>query len=135
MHDVLFKLAFCEKCSSTEFFLVSIFLFLDWKQKNTGQKKLRIWALHVVSQCDTLFVIISVAGHNIDFHIGKIKIVEKARSNDFISNFSIKAFQKITLLNNFFTMKTKLGVTSFQHHQQRHLYNELYENRNNPLEP
>ena len=32
-----------EKCPNTEVFLVRIFLYLDWIQENTGQKKLRIW--------------------------------------------------------------------------------------------
>ena len=34
-----------EKFPSTEFFLVRIFLCLDWLQENTVQKKLRIWTL------------------------------------------------------------------------------------------
>ena len=34
-----------EKCLNTEFFLVRIFLYLDWIQENTGQKKLRICTL------------------------------------------------------------------------------------------
>ena len=34
-----------EKCPNTEFFLVRIFLYLDWIQKNVDQKKLRIWTL------------------------------------------------------------------------------------------
>ena len=34
-----------EKCPNTEFFLVRIFLYLDWIQENTDQKKLRIWIL------------------------------------------------------------------------------------------
>ena len=39
----------CEKCSNTEFLLVRIFLYLDWKQKNTDQKKLRFWTFF--TQC------------------------------------------------------------------------------------
>ena len=38
-----------EKCPNTEFFLVSIFLYLDWIQENTDQKKLRIWILFTQS--------------------------------------------------------------------------------------
>ena len=34
-----------EKCPNTELFLVRIFLYLDWIQKNTDQKLLRIWTL------------------------------------------------------------------------------------------
>ena len=34
-----------EKCPNTEFFLVRIFLYLDWIQENKDQKKLRIWIL------------------------------------------------------------------------------------------
>ena len=34
-----------EKCPNTEFFLVRIFLYLDWMQENTDQKKLHIWRL------------------------------------------------------------------------------------------
>ena len=36
-----------EKCPSTEFFLVRIFLYSDWIQENTDQKKLHIWALFI----------------------------------------------------------------------------------------
>ena len=57
--------------------------------------------------------------HNMGFYIGKMKIVEKAVSNDFTSNFSIKAFQKITLINNCSCMKVNFGVTNFQEHRQR----------------
>ena len=32
-------------------------------------------------------------------------------------------------------MKIKFGVTNFQQHQQRNLYNELYENNNYPRNP
>ena len=28
-----------EKCPNTEFFLIRIFLYSDWKQENTDQKK------------------------------------------------------------------------------------------------
>ena len=35
----------CEKCANTEFFLVRIFLHLNWIWENTEQKKLRIWTL------------------------------------------------------------------------------------------
>ena len=38
-----------EKCSNTEFFLVRIFLYSDRIQKNTDQKKLRLWTLF--TQC------------------------------------------------------------------------------------
>ena len=38
-----------EKCPNTELFLVRIFLFSDWIQENTDQKKLRIWTLF--TQC------------------------------------------------------------------------------------
>ena len=31
-----------EKCPNTVFFVVPIFLYLDWIQENTDQKKLRI---------------------------------------------------------------------------------------------
>ena len=34
-----------EKCPNTEFFLVHIFQYSDWIQKNADQKKLRIWPL------------------------------------------------------------------------------------------
>ena len=34
-----------EKCPITEFFLVRIFLYSDWIQENTEQKKLCIWTL------------------------------------------------------------------------------------------
>ena len=34
-----------EKCPNTEFFLVRIFLYSDWIQENTDQKKLHIWTL------------------------------------------------------------------------------------------
>ena len=33
-----------EKCLNTEFFLVYIFLYLDWIQENTDQK-FRIWTI------------------------------------------------------------------------------------------
>ena len=42
-----------EKYPNTEFFLVCIFLCLDWIQENTDQKKLRIWTLF--KQWDCLF--------------------------------------------------------------------------------
>ena len=38
-----------EKCSNTDFFLVRIFLYSEWIQENTDQKKLRIWTLF--TQC------------------------------------------------------------------------------------
>ena len=34
-----------EKCPNTEFFMVRIFLYSDWIQENTDQKKLRIWTI------------------------------------------------------------------------------------------
>ena len=34
-----------EKCPNTEFYLVLIFLYSDWIQENTDQKKLHIWTL------------------------------------------------------------------------------------------
>ena len=34
-----------KKCPHTEFFLVRIFLYSNWIQENTDQKKLRIWIL------------------------------------------------------------------------------------------
>ena len=42
-------LALREKRPNTELFLVRIFLYSDWIQKNTDQKKLRIWALFTQS--------------------------------------------------------------------------------------
>ena len=40
LHDVLcVELALREKCPNTEFFQVRIFLYLDWIQENTDQKK------------------------------------------------------------------------------------------------
>ena len=36
-----------EKCPSTEFFLVRIFMYSDWIQENTDQKKLHIWVLFI----------------------------------------------------------------------------------------
>ena len=48
--SVLVKwLSLREKCPKTEFFLVRIFLYLDWIQENTDQKKLRIWTFF--TQC------------------------------------------------------------------------------------
>ena len=47
----LWCLTLREKSLSREFFLVRIFLYLDWMQENTDQKKLRIWTL--VTQCDS----------------------------------------------------------------------------------
>ena len=38
-----------EKCPNMEFFLGRIFLYSDWTQENTDQKKLCIWALF--TQC------------------------------------------------------------------------------------
>ena len=32
-----------KKCPNAEFFLVRIFLYSDWRKKNTDQKKHRIW--------------------------------------------------------------------------------------------
>ena len=40
--DIIMKLALREKSPNTEFFLVRIFLYLDWIQENVDQKKLRI---------------------------------------------------------------------------------------------
>ena len=40
-----------EKYPNTEFFLVCIFLCLDWIQENTDQKKLRIWTLFKQWNC------------------------------------------------------------------------------------
>ena len=40
-----------EKCPKTEFFLVSIFLYSVRIQKNTDQKKLRIWTLFTQCKC------------------------------------------------------------------------------------
>ena len=40
-----FKRSLREKCPNAEFFLVYIFLYSDWIQENTDEKKLRIWAL------------------------------------------------------------------------------------------
>ena len=37
------KLTMHEKCPNTEFFLVCIFLYSDWIQENTDQRKLRLW--------------------------------------------------------------------------------------------
>ena len=34
-----------EKCPNTEFFMVRIFLYSNWIQENTGQKKPRIWTI------------------------------------------------------------------------------------------
>ena len=42
-------LLFIQKCPNTELFLVRIFLYSDWIQKNTDQKHLRIWILF--TQC------------------------------------------------------------------------------------
>ena len=47
--EEFFKLALREKCPKMEFFLVCIFLYSDWIQANTDQKKLRIWTLF--TQC------------------------------------------------------------------------------------
>ena len=43
-----------EKCPNTELFLVRIFLYSDWIQENTDQKKLRIWIL--LTQCQKVFL-------------------------------------------------------------------------------
>ena len=40
----------CEKCLNTEFFMARIFLYSDWIQENTDQKKFRIWTLFTQSQ-------------------------------------------------------------------------------------
>ena len=53
------KIALGEKYRNTEFFLVRIFLYSDWIQENTDQKKLRIrtlftqcsWWLSVINNC------------------------------------------------------------------------------------
>ena len=39
------RFTLCEKCPNKEFFLIRIFLFSNWIQENTDQKKLRIWTL------------------------------------------------------------------------------------------
>ena len=49
----LWCLTLREKSLSREFFLVRIFLYLDWMQENKDQKKLRIWTLSVFTQCDS----------------------------------------------------------------------------------
>ena len=41
-----------EKCLNIEFFLARIFLYLDWIQENTDQKKLRVWTL--LTQCQSI---------------------------------------------------------------------------------
>ena len=46
---VWFEFSLREKCPNTKFFLVLIFLYLDWIQKYTDQKKLGIRTLHAVS--------------------------------------------------------------------------------------
>ena len=38
-----------ENCPNTDFFLVLILLYLSWKQENSEQKKLCIWALHAIA--------------------------------------------------------------------------------------
>ena len=43
-------MALREKCPNTGFFLVRIFLYLDWILEKTDQKKLCIWTLF--TQCD-----------------------------------------------------------------------------------
>ena len=43
-------MALREKCPNTGFFLVRIFLYLDWILEKTDQKKLCIWTLF--AQCD-----------------------------------------------------------------------------------
>ena len=43
------KVSPCKKCPNTKFFHVRIFLYFDWIQENTNQKKLRIWTLF--TQC------------------------------------------------------------------------------------
>ena len=43
-----------EKCQNTEFFVVCIFLYLDWMQENTDQKKLSIWTLF--THCTRLLI-------------------------------------------------------------------------------
>ena len=45
MQNDVFERILLEKCPNTESFLVRIFLYLDWIQENTEQKKLRIWTL------------------------------------------------------------------------------------------
>ena len=40
-----------EKCPNTEFFLVLIFLHLDWIQENTYQKKIHVWT--IFTQCSS----------------------------------------------------------------------------------
>ena len=53
------KIALGEKYPNTKFFLVCIFLYSDWIQENTDQKKLRIrtlftqcsWWLSVINNC------------------------------------------------------------------------------------
>ena len=42
-----------KKCPNTEFFLTRIFLYPDWIQENTDQKKLRIWTLFM--HCSLIF--------------------------------------------------------------------------------
>ena len=48
------KLILHEKCPNTEFFLVRIFLYSDWMQENTDQRKLRLWILFTQCKFKTL---------------------------------------------------------------------------------
>ena len=48
------KLTMHEKCPNTEFFLVCIFLYSDWIQENTDQRKLRLWILFTQCKFKTL---------------------------------------------------------------------------------
>ena len=59
-------------CSNTEVFLVRIFLYSDWIQKNTDQKKLRIWTLF--TQWSALnFMFSKVSDQQCDDHRKSIK--------------------------------------------------------------
>ena len=52
----------CVKSVQLEFFLVRFFLYSDWIQKNTDQKKLRIWTLF--TQCwNVLFDLRNISLH------------------------------------------------------------------------